>query len=138
LNHEYGVRSLTPVTAIGTSKFGHNDDFWLQLLHTGLSSCHVGSHVIAFGRENLPMANEQSYLRTIVNQDGAVILNTITGDIATLNATGAFIWQALERGESLERIAADLAGETGEQADSLKRDVREFMAVLKEQRFFSR
>lgn len=83
------------------------------------------------------MTNEQSYLRTIVNQDGAVILNTTTGDIAILNPTGAFIWQALERGESLERIAADLAGETGEQVDSLKGDVGNFVAALKEHSLLS-
>lgn len=77
------------------------------------------------------MANEQSHFRTIANQDGAVILNTTTGDITTLNSTGALIWRALERGEALETIAADLAGETGEQADSLKRDVLEFIDALK-------
>jgi Coenzyme PQQ synthesis protein D (PqqD) len=61
----------------------------------------------------LIMANEQSHFRTIANQDGALI------------------WRALERGEALETIAADLAGETGEQADSLKRDVLEFIDALK-------
>jgi predicted Rdx family selenoprotein len=83
------------------------------------------------------MADAQSDLRTIVNQDGAVILNTTTGGITTLNSTGALIWQALERGEALETIAANLACETGEQMDSLKRDVREFMNVLKEQKLLS-
>ena len=83
------------------------------------------------------MANERLHLRTIVNQDGAVILNTTTGDIATLNAIGAVIWQALERGEPLERIAADLGGETREQVDSLKRDVREFINALKAHKLLS-
>jgi len=73
----------------------------------------------------------------IVNQDGAVILNTTTGDVTTLNSTGAFIWQALERGEALETIAADLACETGEQVDSLKRDAREFVDALKERQLLS-
>jgi hypothetical protein len=108
----------------------------LQFLHSGLSSCHVGVHVMALA-ENFSMANEQSHFRTIVNQDGAVILNTTTGDITTLNSTGAFIWQALERGEALETIAADLARETGEQVDSLKRDVLEFIDALKGQRLLS-
>lgn len=80
------------------------------------------------------MANERLHLRTIVNQDGAVILDTKTGAITTLNSTGAFIWQALERGEASETIAANLADETGERVDSLKRDVREFMDALKEQK----
>ena len=84
------------------------------------------------------MATEQSHLRTIADQDGAVILNTTTGEITTLNSTGAFIWRALKRGEALETIAADLSSETGEQLDSLKRDVREFFDALKEQGLLSR
>lgn len=79
------------------------------------------------------MADAQSDLRTIVNQDGAVILNTTTGGITTLNSTGAFIWRAIERGDALETIAANLACETGERVDSLKRDVWEFVDALKEQ-----
>lgn len=83
------------------------------------------------------MENERSYLRTIANQDGAVILNTTTSEITTLNSTGAYIWQALERGEALETIAANLTRETGEQADSLKRDVQEFMDSLRERKLLS-
>lgn len=77
-------------------------------------------------------------LRTIVNEDGAVILDTRLGTISTLNTTGAYIWQALERGDSLEAIAASLAQETGEQIDVVKRDVREFMDSLKSQQLLSR
>jgi hypothetical protein len=80
------------------------------------------------------MADAQSDLRTIANQDGAVILNTTTGGITTINSTGALIWQALERGEALEAIAANLASETGEQMDSLKRDIEKFMEALREQK----
>lgn len=83
------------------------------------------------------MGNERSYLRTIANQDGAVILNTTTSEITTLNSTGAYIWQELERGEALETIAANLTRETGEQADSLKRDVQEFMDSLRERKLLS-
>jgi hypothetical protein len=83
------------------------------------------------------MADSESHLRTIVNQDGAVILNITTGDIATLNSTGTFIWQALERGEDLETIAAELACETEERVDSLKRDVRDFIDALKKQGLLS-
>jgi predicted Rdx family selenoprotein len=83
------------------------------------------------------MADAQPDLRTIANQDGAVILNTTTGGITTINSTGALIWQALERGEALEAIAANLAIETGEQMDSLKRDIEKFMEALREQRLLS-
>ncbi|WP_420237171.1 PqqD family protein [Telmatobacter bradus] len=79
------------------------------------------------------MRNSSTHLRTIANQDGAVILNSAAGTITTLNSTGAFVWQALERGENQDAIVADLARETGEQVDTLKRDVQKFIDALKNQ-----
>ena len=78
------------------------------------------------------MTNERSHLRTVMNQDGAVILDTKLGKISTLNTTGGRIWQALERGETVEMIAASLAGETGERMDAVERDVRGFVEALKD------
>jgi hypothetical protein len=61
------------------------------------------------------MANELSHLRTMVNQDGAAILDTKLGQISTLNTTGAYVWQALERGEAMQTIVASLVRETDEE-----------------------
>jgi ABC-type transporter Mla subunit MlaD len=82
------------------------------------------------------MRNSSTHLRTIANQDGAVILNSAAGTITTLNSTGAFVWQALERGENQDAIVADLARETGEQVDTLERDVQKFIDALKNQHLF--
>jgi ABC-type transporter Mla subunit MlaD len=82
------------------------------------------------------MRDSSTHLRTIANQDGAVILNSAAGTITTLNSTGAFVWQALERGENQDAIVADLARETGEQVDTLERDVRKFIDALKNQHLF--
>lgn len=79
------------------------------------------------------MRDSSTHLRTIANQDGAVILNSAAGTITTLNSSGAFVWQALQRGENQDAIVADLARETGEQVDTLERDVRKFMDALKNQ-----
>ncbi len=79
------------------------------------------------------MRDSSTHLRTIANQDGAVILDSAAGTITTLNSTGAFVWQALERGENQDAIVADLAHETGEQAGTLERDVRKFIDALKNQ-----
>jgi Coenzyme PQQ synthesis protein D (PqqD) len=84
------------------------------------------------------MANERSHLRTIVNEDGAVILNTTTGELVTVNSTGAFIWQALARGDALEIITANLASETGQEVDSLQHEVREFVGTLRKHKLVSR
>lgn len=78
------------------------------------------------------MKTEPSRLRTIVNQDGAAIFDSTTGTITAINSTGAFVWQALERGEDLVMIAQELANVTGRQVDVLERDVRQFVQVLRD------
>ena len=83
------------------------------------------------------MAHHSSHLRTIVNQDGAVILDTKLGKISTLNPTGGYIWQALEHGEGVEIIAANLARETGEQVGAVEHDVREFIESLRARKLLS-
>jgi hypothetical protein len=83
------------------------------------------------------MVNDNSHLRTIVNQDGAAVLDTKLGSIATLNSTGAYVWQGLERGESLETIVANLSRDTGEQPEVVGRDVRDFVETLRAQQLLS-
>lgn len=80
------------------------------------------------------MAIENPHLQSIVDQDGAVILDIERGLISTLNPIGAYVWQGLQRGESLETIIANLARETGEESLIVERDVREFVEDLKQKR----
>jgi hypothetical protein len=82
------------------------------------------------------MAKSQDHLRIATNEDGAAVLDTDCGTLTTLNPTGAFIWQALERGEDERAIVQHLAGATGEAAETVARDVEAFMAALYEQRIF--
>ncbi len=79
------------------------------------------------------MVNNSSHLRTIVNQDGAAVLDTKLGFISTLNATGAYVWRGIERGESIETIASNLSRETGAPREIVEHDVREFVDSLKAQ-----
>ena len=79
------------------------------------------------------MGNQHTHLRVIANQDGAAILDTKAGRISTLNTSGAYIWQALERGEDIESIAQGLARDTGEQIEAVKKDVADFIEALKKQ-----
>ena len=84
------------------------------------------------------MTTDHSHLRTIVNEDGAAVLDTERGTISTLNTTGAYIWQALERGEREEDIVTGLARETGSTPEVIRQDVGEFLAALREQKMLSR
>ena len=79
------------------------------------------------------MANQHAHLRVIANQDGAAILDTKAGRISTLNTSGAYIWKALERGESIETITQGLSRDTGEQIEAVKKDVADFIEDLKKQ-----
>jgi hypothetical protein len=83
------------------------------------------------------MMTDNSHLRTIANQDGAAVLDTKLGSISTLNSTGAYVWQGLERGESLETIVANLSRETGEQPEVVGRDVKDFVETLRAQQLLS-
>lgn len=78
------------------------------------------------------MVNERTPLRTVINEDGAAVLDMPSGTITTLNPTGSYIWQALQRGETAETIAANLARETGEALDVVQGGVASFLAELKE------
>ena len=62
------------------------------------------------------MAIENLHLHTVVDRDGAAILDIERGLVSTLNSTGAYVWQGLQRGASLETIIANLASETGEES----------------------
>ncbi len=77
------------------------------------------------------MVNERTPLRTVINEDGAAVLDMPSGTITTLNSTGAYIWQELQRGETAETIAANLARETGETLEVVERGVAAFLAELK-------
>jgi Coenzyme PQQ synthesis protein D (PqqD) len=79
------------------------------------------------------VASRHANLRIIVNQDGAAILDTKAGRISTLNSSGAYVWQALERGEEIEAIAEALARQTGEPIEAVKEDVVDFLEALKKQ-----
>lgn len=79
------------------------------------------------------MPTHPTHLRAVADQDGAAILDTRLGTISTLNPTGAYIWQALDKGETPEEIAKAFAHETGEPLASIEQDIQLFIETLKEQ-----
>jgi Coenzyme PQQ synthesis protein D (PqqD) len=84
------------------------------------------------------MVSDSLHLRTATTADGAVVLDTRRGTITTLNSTGAFVWEALERGEDLTTIVKSLTRETNMHLDSFEQDVREFIDVLKQRQLLVR
>ncbi len=75
--------------------------------------------------------SQQSRFPTAINPDGAAILDVERGSISMLNTTGSYIWQGLQRGESISSIAGSLALTTGESSLAVMRDVEDFVDELK-------
>jgi hypothetical protein len=76
-------------------------------------------------------------VRSIVDHDGAVILDMPRNAMTTLDATGAYVWQRLERGMQLDSIVAELARDTGVDAAIIAKDVADFMEQLKSKHLIS-
>jgi hypothetical protein len=73
-------------------------------------------------------------VRSIVDHDGAVILDIPHNTMVTLDATGAYVWQRLERGLQVGAIVAELARDTSADEGVIARDVAVFMEQLKSKR----
>jgi hypothetical protein len=72
-----------------------------------------------------------SHLRSIVDHDGAVILDIPRNTMTTLNPTGAYIWQRLILGMDIDSIISELARETKTEETAVANDVSAFMEDLK-------
>lgn len=77
------------------------------------------------------MSETNHNLRSVIDRDGAVVLDIDSGTITTLNVTGAFIWQELRHGRSADAIITRLAERSGEPISSVAGDVRDFLEVLR-------
>jgi len=77
------------------------------------------------------MSSSLPHLRTVVNQDGAAILDVSRNQIITLNSTGGFIWDRLQQGRTIELAIQDLATESNTDLAVVKRGVSAFLEQLK-------
>jgi len=77
-------------------------------------------------------------LQMVCDNDGAVILDVKRDAMVTLNPTGAFVWERLRRGDSLDIIVRALAETTGTEAREIESDVRSFVEELTEKRLMPR
>jgi Coenzyme PQQ synthesis protein D (PqqD) len=75
-------------------------------------------------------------LRTVANQDGAAILDVSRNQITTLNSTGAFIWDKLQQGRTIEQAIQDLAIESDTDPAVVERGVNAFLEQLKSEHLF--
>lgn len=83
------------------------------------------------------MADRDSHIRSIVDHDGALILDIKNDAFYSANGTGAYIWSRLLRGDAVEQIAGSLAADTGADLAIVLADVEAFVAGLKEKRLLN-
>ena len=76
------------------------------------------------------MACPATYLRSVVDRDGTVILDIEHDAIVTLNSTGSYVWDRLQRGKLVDEIVLELAAETGADVAVVDLDVRAFIEQL--------
>jgi Coenzyme PQQ synthesis protein D (PqqD) len=77
------------------------------------------------------------HLRSVIDHDGAVILDIEHDAMLTLNSTGAYVWEKLRQGKLVDEIVAELALETGADSATVDRDVHAFLDELKSKRLFT-
>jgi len=77
------------------------------------------------------MQTTATHLRSVVDQDGAVILDVQHDRMLTLNSTGAYIWQRLQQGKLIDEIIRELAQDSGVDVNVVNRDVHDFLEQLK-------
>ncbi|MGA9673052.1 MAG: PqqD family protein [Terracidiphilus sp.] len=82
------------------------------------------------------MATMPAHVRSIVDHDGAVILDIKRDQFFSLNPVGAYIWERLLKGEGLDQITRELAEETGTEISIVMADVNNFVTNLKSKRLF--
>lgn len=76
------------------------------------------------------MAAVKPRLRSLVTPDGAVILDAKQNLVITVNVVGGYVWDRLQNGRSVDSIIRDLIQDTGTDATTVERDVREFIEDL--------
>ncbi|MBB6143004.1 6-phosphogluconate dehydrogenase (decarboxylating) [Silvibacterium bohemicum] len=83
------------------------------------------------------MLSLPSHLCTVVNQDGAAVLDVSRNQISTLNSTGGFVWERLQQGQTVEEIIRGLANESNTDLAIVERGVQAFLEQLKSERLLS-
>lgn len=82
------------------------------------------------------MVETPTHLRSIVDHDGAIILDISRDQFFSMNPVGAYIWGRLVNGEDPDHIAKVLAEETGADVSVIMADLDEFVADLKSKQLF--
>lgn len=91
----------------------------------------IGAVVILAASVQRTMVKTPSHIRSVVNPDGAVILDVKNGAMMGLNSMGGYIWERLQQNKSIDDIVQEIVRETSADLAQVERDVHEFLEQLK-------
>ena len=83
------------------------------------------------------MPTPVTHLRSIIDHDGAVILDIERDAMLSLNSPGGYVGEKLKQGKLIEEIVCELASETGADLATVDRDVHAFIDQLRSNRIFT-
>jgi hypothetical protein len=78
------------------------------------------------------LVRPRKHVRSVIDPDGAVLLDLKAGTYFSLNTVGAHIWTQLEKGHSPAEIVTHLTEEFQVPAVDAEEDVRGFLQQLRE------
>jgi hypothetical protein len=81
--------------------------------------------------EVIKMPAPAAHLRSIIDHDGAVILDIEHDAMLTLNFTGGYVWEKLKQGKLIDEIIRELVSETGANRITVDGDAHAFIDELK-------
>jgi hypothetical protein len=73
-----------------------------------------------------------AHVRSVIDPDGAVLLDLRGGKYFSLNGVGSLIWTALESGASTPEIEASLNALPGAVPDQVRAELDAFLAHLRQ------
>jgi hypothetical protein len=76
------------------------------------------------------IARISAHVRSVIDDDGAVVLDLKHGRYFSLNGVGAEVWRQLEAGATIANIEAGLRRDYDTEADGLRRDLAAFLERL--------
>lgn len=76
----------------------------------------------------------RGHVRSVIDPEGAVLLDVEAGKYYSLNGVAAEIWIQLESGRATPEIEAHLEERFGTAADTVRRDVAAFIGQLERNR----
>jgi hypothetical protein len=107
---------------------------WVRAVR--LENCAQRKREACLPREAETMTGMPVHLRSIVDHDGAVILDIKRDQFFSMNPVGSYIWERLLKGEDLDQISRALAEETGADISVVVADVNDFITDLKSKQLF--